>query len=233
MREESRARELARALVATGNSCGVRTEALLTDMNQPLGHAVGNALEVYECIALMRGETDERARPVLDLSLELTARMLTSARLEAGLDAARERVRGAIDSGAALEYFRKNIEAQGGDPHICEKPAMLLDPNLREARVVSPRAGFVIKVDATEIGNAVAAIGGGRARIVDKIDPAVGFLFEARLGDEVKAGDALGLIYCRDEAQATSASRRISDAYTIADEPPTESYQLIKEVITS
>jgi thymidine phosphorylase len=159
--------------------------------------------------------------------------MLTSAALESNLDKARESVREALDSGAALECFRQNVEAQGGDPRICDEPARLLDRGLHEERIVAPRDGFVIKVDATEIGNAVAAIGGGRARITDKIDPAVGFLFEIKLGDEVKAGDALGLLYCRDEAQAVSASSRIGAAYTIAAEPPHEAYQLIKEVITS
>ncbi|MBV9957887.1 MAG: thymidine phosphorylase [Acidobacteria bacterium] len=232
MREEERARELARALVATGNSCGVRTEALITDMNQPLGRAVGNALEVHECLALMRGEADEGARPVLDLSLELTARMLTSAGLEDDLEAARARVRRALDSGAALECFQRNVAEQGGDAQLCDEPAHLLEANLLEERVVAPRAGFVIKVEAAEIGNAVAAIGGGRARITDQIDPAVGFLCEARPGDEVEAGDVLGLLYCRDEAQAAEAGARIRAAYTIADEPPPDAYQLIKEVIT-
>ncbi|MBV9209740.1 MAG: thymidine phosphorylase [Acidobacteria bacterium] len=232
MREEERARELARALVATGNSCGVRTEALITDMNQPLGRAVGNASEVHECIALMRGEAEESARPVLDLSLELTARMLTSARLESNLEDARLKVKRALDSGAALECFKQNVEAQGGDPRICDEPARLLEEGLHEERIVAPRDGFVIKVDASEIGNAVAAIGGGRARITDEIDPAVGFLFEAKLGDEVKAGDALGLLYCRDEGQAQEASERIQAAYTIADEREPVSYRLIKEVIT-
>lgn len=231
MREESRARELARALVATGNSCGVRTEALITDMNQPLGHAVGNAIEVYECIALMRGEVNERARPVLDLSLELTARMVTSAGLESNLDAARERVKEALDSGAALECFRSNVLIQGGDARVCDDPRRLLDLQLREVRVKSPRAGFVNKVDATEIGNAVSFIGGGRARIEDTIDPAVGFLCEATLGDEVSAGDTLGLLYCRDDEQAAVASRRILGAYSVGEEPPNFSYQLIKEVI--
>ncbi len=232
MREEARAKELALALVATGNSCGVRTEALITDMNQPLGYAVGNALEVHECIAIMRGEMHEQARPVLDLSLELTARMVKASGLESNLDEARTRVKRALDSGAALECFRQNVEAQGGDPGVCDDPSSLLALTLREVRVESPRAGYVVEVEATEIGNAVAAIGGGRTRIEDKIDPAVGFLCEARLGDKVAAGDALGLLYCRDDAQASVASARIRAAYTLGDEPSNLSYQLIKEVIT-
>jgi thymidine phosphorylase len=233
MREEARARELARALVATGNSCGVHTEALITDMNQPLGRAVGNALEVHECLAIMRGDMPEQARPVLDLSLELTARMLVLAELESNLDGARQRVKQALDSGEALEAFRRNIEAQGGDQRVCDDPSRLLDLTLTEVRVESPRTGFVVSVDATEIGNAVAAIGGGRTRIEDLVDPAVGFLSEAKIGDELADGDVLGLLYCRDEQQARAASTRISRAYTIEGSPPTLSYQLIKEVITA
>src|SRR5918998_2446590 len=114
MHDDARAAELARALVKTGNSFGVRTEALITDMNQPLGHAVGNALEVKECIEVLRGDHHERARPVLDLSLELAARMVNLSGVEPSPDDARERVGRALATGAALELFRRNVEAQGG-----------------------------------------------------------------------------------------------------------------------
>jgi pyrimidine-nucleoside phosphorylase len=231
MREEERAMELARALVATGNSCGVRTEALLTDMNQPLGRAVGHALETKECIELLRGEGSEKARPVLDLSLELSARMVLLAGLETKLDQSRARVRSALDSGSALEKFRLNIETQGGDPAVCDEPGRLSDLTLREVRVESPRAGYIHGTDAAEIGNTVAAMGGGRVRIEDRIDPAVGFLAEASIGDEVHEGDLIGLLYCRDEGQGARAAERIRAAYQIEDGHPA-TLKLIKEVIT-
>src|SRR5204863_9605932 len=142
------------------------------------------------------------------------------------------RVRQALDSGAALECFRANISAQGGDARVCDEPARLFVSGLRAVKVESPRAGFVTGVDATEIGFAVASIGGGRVRVEDEIDPAVGYLAHARHGDEVRAGDALGTLYCRDEAQAAQAAPRIQAAYTIgAESPPT--LKLIKEVITT
>jgi pyrimidine-nucleoside phosphorylase len=231
MRDESRARELARALVTTGNSCGVRTEALLTDMSQPLGRGVGHAIEVRECIDILRGETNERALPVLELSLELAARMVALSNVESSLDAAREKVRRALDSGAALERFRQNVEAQGGDPRVCDDPARLLPLTPHEVKVESTRTGFIASIDATEIGFAIAEIGGGRIRIEDTIDPAVGYAAEAGIGDQVKAGETLGLLYCEDEAQAEAAKARIRAAYEIRDEhasAPT----LIKEVIT-
>ncbi|HEX5708149.1 MAG TPA: thymidine phosphorylase, partial [Pyrinomonadaceae bacterium] len=120
MHDLARSEELARALVATGNRCGVRTEALITDMNQPLGRAVGNALEVVECVELLRGEVTERTRPVLDLSKELAARMVAMSGVTASLEEARECVARAHESGEALELFRRNVELQGGDARVCD-----------------------------------------------------------------------------------------------------------------
>ena len=211
MREEERARQLAHALVKTGNSCGVRTEALLTDMNQPLGYAVGNGMETHECIAIMRGESHEHARPVAELSIELTARMLTLAGLDSTIEAAREHATRALESGRALECFAQNVEAQGGDRRVCDDPSLLIDAKLHEIRVESPRAGFVAAIDTTEIGNAIASIGGGRIRIEDKIDSAVGFLVNAKLGDELVESDrTLGLLYCRDGSQCGGSRQTYS-----------------------
>src|SRR2546430_5849026 len=114
MRDETRAKELAHALVGTGNSCGIRTRALLTDMNQPLGRAVGNSLEVKECIDILRGEIEDGVLPVLDLSIELSAHMLVLANIDDSLVAARNRLQKVLDSGEALECFRRNVAAQGG-----------------------------------------------------------------------------------------------------------------------
>ncbi len=235
MREAARARELARSLVQTGNAFGVRTEALLTDMNQPLGRAVGHALEVVECIELLRGEVREGARPVLELSLELAARMVALAGVEASLEAARARVSQAWGSGAALESLRANVAAQGGEARVCDDPTGFLAPvsALREVRVESTRPGYVTQVEAAEIGFAVAGVGGGRTRVEDEVDHAVGFLAEVKQGDELRPGDVLGLLYCRDEGEAAArAAERIRRAYTVGDEPPASKYTLLKEVIT-
>jgi pyrimidine-nucleoside phosphorylase len=232
MADEARAKELARALVKTGNAFGVRTEALITDMNQPLGIAIGNALEVRECLEILRGEMKEGARPVHDLSIELTARMVWLAKAAASLEAARVKVKEALDSGAALERFRLNIEAQGGDARVCDEPTRLADLTLREVHVESARTGFVAGIDAAEIGRAVANIGGGRTRVEDSIDPAVGFLVNAKIGDELSSSHrTLGVLYCRTEAQAEEARERIQGAYRITDEPVASTQALIKEVI--
>lgn len=231
MREPDRARDLARALVKTGNSLGVRSQALLTDMNQPLGEAVGNSVEVLECIQLLRGEINEGARPVVDLSIELAARMVVLSRLEDSVEAARARVRKLHESGAALECFRKNVEAQGGDARVCDEPRRVLPLTADSFKVESPRSGFIAKVDTQEIGHAIAEAGGGRVRVEDQIDPAVGFLAAVKIGDKVAAGDLIGNVWCGDSGRGRQAAARIQAAYQISDEPVADLPQLIKEVI--
>jgi pyrimidine-nucleoside phosphorylase len=230
MREEERARLLAHALVKTGNSCGIRTRALLTDMNQPLGRAVGNSLEVKECIELLRAEADEGAHPVLDLSLELSAHMLVLSHVDDSLAAARERLQQMVSSGAALDCFRQNVKAQGGEPRVCDEPAKFL-PLVKESfKVESPRSGFVTKINTAEVGHAIAAIGGGRVRIDDTIDPSVGFVTDVKLGDRVTANASLGTIYCRDASKAREAGQRIQAAYQVGDQSA-ETPPLVREVI--
>jgi len=231
MRNEARAESLAHALVGTGNSCGIRTRALLTDMNQPLGSAVGNANEVKECIDLLRGDINDHTRPVLELSVELSSQMLVLAGVEASLPAAHERLQRALDSGDALECFRKNVEAQGGDSRVCDDPARFLPLARESVRVESPRPGFVSKVNTTEVGHAIAAIGGGRVRIEDSIDASVGFMTAAKIGDQVGSNQPLGVVLCDDPDKAREAAARIRAAYEIADNPPAQVPQLIKEVI--
>ncbi len=230
MREEARAEALAHALVSTGNSCGIKTRALLTDMNQPLGGMVGNSLEVLECINLLRGEANEAARPVLDLSMELCAHMLVLANVDQTIEAAHERLDEVLKSGKALECLQKNVAAQGGDPRVCDAPQEFLPLVSETVKVESPRSGFITKVDTTEIGHAIAAIGGGRVRIEDTVDPTVGFTSELKLGDQVRAGEAIGVVYCADSDAAAEAARRIQAAYEIGD-AAMQLPQLVKEIV--
>ncbi|MFN2532745.1 MAG: thymidine phosphorylase [Pyrinomonadaceae bacterium] len=231
MRDQARAKALAHALVSTGNSCGIRTRALVTDMNQPLGKAVGNSLEVMECIQILQGRVADRVRPVLDLSLELSAHMLVLAGVEQSVDAARVRLQRALEAGDALECLRRNVAAQGGDARVCDSPADILPLVAESVKVESPRSGFITNINTTEIGHAIAAIGGGRVRIEDVVDPTVGYLAECARGDYVKAGEPVGILYCRDESKAREAARRIMVAYTISEEPPTGQLSLVKEII--
>jgi pyrimidine-nucleoside phosphorylase len=231
MRNEDRARALAHALVRTGNACGIRTRALLTDMNQPLGQAVGNSLEVKECIELLRGEAAAGAQPVLDLSIELSAHMLVLSQVVKSLDEARDRLKQILNSGEALECFRQNVGAQGGEPRVCDDPAAFLPLVGESFNVESPRSGFVNKVNTSEIGHAIASIGGGRVRIDDTIDPTVGFLAQVSVGDSITEGALIGTVYSRDDSKAKEAGRRIQAAYEISDQSPLDTPHLLKEVI--
>lgn len=230
MREPAKAKQLAQALVRTGNSLGIRSQALITDMNQPLGSAVGHSVEVVECIKLLRNEIDDAARPVLDLSIELAARMVVLAKLEDTIEAGRDRIKRAHESGAALEAFRKNVAAQGGDPRVCDDPAKILPLTDRAFQVESPLSGFVTTVDTAEVGHAIAEAGGGRVRIEDKIDPRIGFVGTIKIGEQVRAGDSIGVVFCDDAARGEAAAARIKAAYEIGEAAVTPP-ELIKEVI--
>ena len=153
------------------------------------------------------------------------------ANVDASIEAARKRLEKVLKSGEALECLRSNIEAQGGDPRVCDDPGRFLPLVSETVKVESPRSGFITKVDTTEIGHAIAAIGGGRVRIEDTVDPTVGFTSELKLGDRVRAGEAIGTVYCADNAAASEAALRIQAAYHIGDEPPSQPLHLVKEII--
>ncbi len=224
------AQGLAKALVKTGNDFNVKTEALITDMSQPLGKFVGNALEVYECVKILRGEIDETMQTTLDLSIELTARMLVLTGIAKNVDDASAMCLEKIWDGAALEKLRQNIELQKGNPNICDKPETLLDKKIKQIPIIAANNGFIEEVETKSIGNAICEIGGGRFKVEDKIDYAVGYSCDKKIGDKVKKGETLGILYCRNQKQADSISEKLRNAYKISKEKPQNS-ELIKEVI--
>jgi pyrimidine-nucleoside phosphorylase len=232
MKQERDARKLAKALVKTGKSFGVKTEALITDMNQPLGKYVGNALEVYECVKLLRNETDKQSKQTLDLSIELTARILVLTKVATSNRNAISKIKEVLESGAALEKFKKNIKAQGGNPKICDKPELLLEKNILEVHIISPESGFITEIDASEIGKAISLIGGGRLKVDDKIDYAVGYSCDKKIGDKVKEHESLGTLFCRNEAQAAKILAKLQMAYKIGLEKNVRKFELVKEIIS-
>ncbi|MCB9539497.1 MAG: thymidine phosphorylase [Myxococcales bacterium] len=210
MRTIDDARTLAETMVAIGQKMGKKVVALLTDMNQPLGRTVGNALEVRESIDILRGEgpADTTA-----LTLELARTMLSLG----GKDPAEaER---ALKDGRGLERFRQIIEAQGGDPRVVDDPDRLPTAT-REVVLEAPRDGYVGAIDTTAVGVAGVCLGAGRAKKEDAIDPAVGLTIEARLGDRVAKGQPLVRVHHADRG-VDDALARLRAAYRIDDAPPT------------
>jgi pyrimidine-nucleoside phosphorylase len=230
MQTEQDARDLAKALVATGNACNVRTEAIISDMNQPLGKYVGNALEVYECIKIMRGEADTQMLQTLDLSVELTARMLVLTGICKSFEDAKNICFEKISDGSALEKFAQNLKLQKGNPRICDKPENLLEKGLIEVAIKAPNTGFINEIDTLAIGEAVCDIGGGRVKKEDSVDYAVGFSCEKKLGDSVLEHETLGVLYCRNELQATKVLAKLQMAYKINEEKTNRKFELVKEV---
>ncbi|MGI8786774.1 MAG: thymidine phosphorylase [Pyrinomonadaceae bacterium] len=225
------AKNLAVALCRTGNAFNVRTEALISDMNQPLGKFVGNALEVFECVKILRNEIDEGMLPTLELSVELAARILVLCGVENSIENSKLKIRKVLDSGAALEKFRRNIELQNGDATICDQPENLLDAKIIRVEIKAKQTGFINEIDAQAIGESISRIGGGRIKVEDEIDFAVGYECAKKLGDEVYADETLGVIFCRNKTQADSVYEKLTNAYKIEDEKSTRNFGLIKEVI--
>lgn len=230
MEKHDDAVKLADALVNTGEKFGVKAQAVVSDMGQPLGKYVGNALEVYECIKILRNEIEPAAMPTCELSLELSARMLILTGIAADLVSAKALCTSKLGSGEALELFRRNIECQGGDTTVCDEPEKLLDTNIHKLEILSDSDGFVSAIDTLAVGNAICELGGGRAKADDKVDHAVGFTSEIKIGDEVRQGDPLGILYCRNQNQTEAVSKKLSDAYSVGAEK-TVAPKLILEII--
>lgn len=229
MREFEDSKKLAEALVKTGANFGVRTEAIISDMSQPLGKFVGNAHEVFECIKILKGDIDIHSQPTWELSLDLSARILVMSGVKPDIETARKFAQSTLDNGTAFEKFKLNVECQGGDPQICDKPEILLKGGLVETKISAQASGFIAEIDTLAIGSAIVAIGGGREKADDKIDPAVGFACERKIGDEVREGELLGVLFCRNADQSALICEKLKTAYKIR-EVPTDRIDLIREI---
>ena len=226
MKTEADSRRLAESLVAIGNGSGVKTEAVISAMDAPLGRAVGNALEVIECLEVLKGggPTD-----LVDVSIELAARMLVLGKVAEDLADADRRARETIRTGAALERFRQIIEAQSGDPHVVDDYSRL--PHVPNRHVVeAERSGYVARLDAELIGRASVALGAGRDRVEDAVDPAVGISIRATVRDAVRTGDPLLELHYRDRARLQTALGLATQAIAIRDDQPPRAPLIVGEV---
>jgi pyrimidine-nucleoside phosphorylase len=210
--------ELAKLMIDLGHEHGCPVVALLTAMDRPLGRACGNALEVEEAIQAMRGEGPP---DLLQVTYALGAEMLVLAGVAPTTDAARRKMEVAISSGRAAEAFQRIIAAQGGDPSVVDDPSRL--PQANEVEIFSaPRPGVVARVEPRAVGRGIIALGGGRTRMEDAVDPSVGFVIRARPGDVVRLGEPLATIFARDEAGIAAGMASLAEAFVIAEEaePP-------------
>jgi pyrimidine-nucleoside phosphorylase len=215
MKEKTRARELAAAMVAIGRALGKPTRALLTSMDQPLGRAVGNAVEVVEALEALRGRGPA---DLMEVTFALGVHMLLLGRITADPADARRRLEAAVAKGSALAKFRELVAAQGGDARVIDDYSRL--PQAKIARDVAAReSGYVTDVDPMGIAQAALLLGAGRANAAAAVDPAVGITHLAQAGEPVAAGGRLATVHARDDASAGAALEQVFGAFKIGPRP--------------
>ncbi len=227
MKKQVEARRLAQMMVGIGRRLDKRVQALITDMNQPLGYAIGNALEVMEV-----SQTLQNAGPadLTRISLELAARMIYLGKVTKTLDEAREMAQAKLLDGSGYQKFKDVIQAQGGDPRVLDHFELL--PNASAAQeITTARGGYISGIDAELIGQASSMIGAGRNTKEDSIDPAVGVILEVKVGQKIDAGSILCRIYYTSDEHLEEAAELVEDAFKIAQQPADER-DLILEVVS-
>ncbi len=229
MKREEDAVHLAELMVETGNHMGKRTVALITGMDQPLGRMVGNALEVSECIDVLRGGGPEDLRRIC---VELSAWMICLGGRASGLEDGRRLASEIMSNGLGLEKFRRLIRLQGGDPAVIDDPRILPQANSR-LDVNSTARGYIAEIACEQIGVAGVLLGGGREKKEDEIDPAVGIEVHKKLGDEVSVGEPLVTVHYNSEARLQEARMLLEQAFQISPESTDLPRPLIRRVITS
>jgi pyrimidine-nucleoside phosphorylase len=226
MKTEADAAFLAELMVETGERMGKKMVALLTDMDQPLGLNIGNALEVVEVLEVLRGEGPEDLR---ELCKELAAWMFVIGGRSSNLAEGKELYDTLIASGEAFASFRLMVALQGGDPAVVDNPTLL--PRARHSvEIRSQKRGFIASMACEDIGTASVVLGGGREKKEDAVDPAVGILLHKKISDRVVPGEALCTILYNDEARMAAAKNLLEKSFTIADEMPLGN-RLIRKVI--
>ncbi len=227
MREEKDAINLAKTMEEIGKGLGRKTTAVISDMNQPLGLAVGNNLEVIEAINTLKGHGPE---DLLEICLELGSRMVFFAEKASSIEEAREKLIGTIEDGSALEQLRKFVAAQGGDASYVDDTEKFTKASIVKELTIQEE-GYVAFIETEEIGFAAMMLGGGRETKESIIDLSVGFIVHKKVGDKINLGDSLATIYGNSEEQVTAASKRFIEAYTITKDHK-EKLTFIKDIVS-
>ncbi|MFZ0291228.1 MAG: thymidine phosphorylase [Candidatus Sulfotelmatobacter sp.] len=227
MKGEKDAVFLAELMVETGERMGKKVVALITDMDQPLGRMIGNALEVVEVVEVLRGEGPEDLR---QLCIELAGWMLHLGGVADEVEDGKTQSEKLIASGKGLDRFRQMVELQGGDPRVVDDAKKL--PQARHTTIVSsPKNGYLASLQCEQVGTACVILGGGRERKEDSVDPAVGIVLHKKVGDAVSVGETLATIHYNAETRAARAQQLLEASYQIADLPVREKRPLIQRVI--
>ena len=219
MKTRQRAAELAETMIGIGESMGTDVRALLTDMDQPLGLAVGNALEISESIDTLRGEGPD---DLVEVTVELVCEMLDVAGEVDDRDTTRNRLVTYLEDGTALEAFREIVAAQDGDPAVCDNPRQVMASAEHVEPFESPTAGVIERMNAEQVGLASLQLGAGRMTKEDEIDPAVGLVFREKRGARLEAGQPIVDIHYNDHSDLDSCRDYLTEAITIGEGPADE-----------
>ena len=229
MKEYADALALAKSIVGVANGAGVKTSALVTDMNEPLAGSAGNALEVAEAISFLRGE-GERSR-LETVVMSLSAELLVLGGLAENRDEAKRNLKSALDTGKAAEVFSKMVAGLGGPADLVERPSEYLPIAPVRKDVTAEREGWVQTIETRELGIAVLELGGGRRRSEDGIDYSVGISDIAELGQRVEKGDLLAQVHAQSEDDFSQAEKRVREAITFS-ETQSSGQPVVYEVVS-
>jgi len=229
MKTLEQSEELAQAMVAIGTEVGRRTAAVISDMDQPLGYAIGNALEVMEAIDTLNGKGPD---DLTELCLTLGAHMVVLGDKASGVDEAKELLRGQLHNGEALGKFITFVTAQGGERAVIDDPSKLPQAAVK-VEVKAQAGGFVSAIEAEQLGLAAMLLGAGRATKEAEIDHSVGLVLRKKVGDAVAQGDVLAVLHARENNEAAAeVAAMVVDAYRIAEAMP-EARRLLLSVVTA
>ena len=219
------AENLAEALIETSRRLKLKAVAVLTRMEEPLGQAVGNAIEVKQAIEALNG--DFSARDFVECTLSLGGWALKIARRARTVDEGREKLEKLLKNGQALKRMKRIIISQGGDARVLNNPS-LLPKGKKTILFKAPKSGFISRIDARKTGEAAVLLGAGRSRAEDQIDYGAGIYFFKKTGDKVKSGDAIATFYARDEKKIKEALSRFKEGFLLSSNPTKEKPVVIK-----
>lgn len=229
MQNKQDAETLARSLVEVANGAGVKTSALITDMNQPLADAAGNTLEIINCLDFLAGKkTDTRLERVV---MAFAAEMLLQAGVSSGVADSHDQAMHALSSGRALEHFARMVTLLGGPADFVERSGKYLVAAPVVRPVLAQDSGWLAACETREIGMAVVELGGGRVVATDTIDHRVGLSAIRPLGSRVEAGDEIALVHAADEDQANHMAQKLAGLYTISDKTPDPTTEIVARII--